>query len=404
MSLQHTRVCIITSTFPFGTGESFFEAELDELVSSGNQVFIYPMRPRGRLRDSVEKPGVHVLKHGVTFSFLHFASLFFELTASEISLKGVGKNKIRFRQILRESLAGSQANQLKRNLLRYKINHVHAYWGAGATSLAKQATRDLTCDYSFTVHSWELNEGLNLSTKYLFAKEVRFISKRGLEFFKQIVNFEMENAVHIPLGVKTPSENTYKSVKDLAPLKIACVANLVEIKGHRFLIEAMGLLLDEGLSIELHLIGVGSLSTELGNLVTAHQLNGYIFLDGFIYHNELFRLYRENQFSLVVLPSVIDSTGQEEGVPVALMEAMAYGIPVISTSTGAINELVSPSCGFLVKPGNAQLLADAIKSFMKLNIEEITEMSDSCFDTIQDSFSADKNGKAFAKWINSLAK
>lgn len=404
MSLQNTRVCIITSTFPFGTGESFFEAELDELISSGIEVFLYPMRPRGRLRDNALKPGVHVLKHGIGFSFFHFTSLIFELTASEISLKWASKNKIRFRQILRESMAGSQANQLRRYLSIHNINHVHAYWGAGATSLAKQTTKNLASDYSFTVHSWELNEGLNLNTKSLSAKEVRFISRRGLEVFKQIVNFEIKNAVHIPLGVKTPLENPYKLVKDITPLKIACIANLVEIKGHRFLIEATRLLLNEGLPIELHLIGVGSKSTELGHLVAARQLNDYIFFDGFIYHDELFRLYRENEFSLVVLPSVIDSTGQEEGIPVALMEAMAYGIPVISTSTGAISELVSPSCGFLIPAGNAQLLAEAMKSFMRLNVEEISKMSESCFETVQHSYSADKNGKAFANWINALAK
>ena len=403
MSLQHTRICIITSTFPFGTGESFFGSELDELISSGCEVFIYPMRPRGKARDTVVNPRVHVLNHGITFNFFDFATLFFELTVSEISRQRLTKNRIRFRQIFRESIAGSQANKLRKYVMKYKINHLHAYWGAGAATLAKQTSKNMFSNYSFTVHSWELIEGLNLQSKYLAAKEVRFISKRGLEIFKQIVNFELENAIYIPLGVKTPSENSYKMSKDFSPLKIACIANLVEIKGHRFLIEATKMLLDEGLPIELHIVGIGSQATELENLVAALQLESNVFFHGFIFHTELFRLYRENYFSLVVLPSVKDSTGQEEGVPVALMEAMAYGIPVISTSTGAIHELVNSSSGFLVPPENAHLLAHAIRLFMNLSLEEIGKLSDSCFNTVQHSFNSDKNGRAFAKWVNSLA-
>jgi colanic acid/amylovoran biosynthesis glycosyltransferase len=70
--------------------------------------------------------------------------------------------------------------------------------------------------------------------------------------------------------------------------------------------------------------------------------------------------YRQHAFDLLVLPSIDMGGGEHEGVPVSLMEAMAHGIPVLSTRTGSIEELLVPELGATVEDKNADELASAI--------------------------------------------
>jgi glycosyltransferase involved in cell wall biosynthesis len=65
------------------------------------------------------------------------------------------------------------------------------------------------------------------------------------------------------------------------------------------------------------------------------------------------------------VPSIDLGNGLHEGIPVALMEAMSRGVPVVATRTGGIPELVSPGTGLLVPPGDSIALADAIQSVLE---------------------------------------
>ena len=73
----------------------------------------------------------------------------------------------------------------------------------------------------------------------------------------------------------------------------------------------------------------------------------------------------------LVLPSFA------EGLPVVLMEAMALGRPVISTFVAGIPELVDPTCGWLVPPGNAQALANAMQQALSADPAQLAKMGQS---------------------------
>lgn len=73
----------------------------------------------------------------------------------------------------------------------------------------------------------------------------------------------------------------------------------------------------------------------------------------------------QGEVDAVVLPSLTTDDGEREGIPVALMEAMAYGIPVVSTNTGGIPELLSDGAGLMVREKEAQELAGAIEKLIK---------------------------------------
>jgi glycosyltransferase involved in cell wall biosynthesis len=80
---------------------------------------------------------------------------------------------------------------------------------------------------------------------------------------------------------------------------------------------------------------------------------------GVVPHAALLGLYREGSVDCVVLPSLDLGGGLHEGLSVALIEAMAYGIPAVSTPTGGQSELLD-GAGRLVPPGDATALADTL--------------------------------------------
>jgi glycosyltransferase involved in cell wall biosynthesis len=140
---------------------------------------------------------------------------------------------------------------------------------------------------------------------------------------------------------------------------------LVEVKGHRFLLEAWQILQRRGLDAELWLAGQGELRPQLERLSSTLGLTGSVKFLGAIPHSQLLKMYEEGAVTAVILASIDLGNGLHEGVPVALIEAMSYGIPVVATPTGGTVELVLPGSGLLVPPADPAALADAIQSLLE---------------------------------------
>jgi colanic acid/amylovoran biosynthesis glycosyltransferase len=145
---------------------------------------------------------------------------------------------------------------------------------------------------------------------------------------------------------------------------VVCPARLVEVKGHRFLLEAWRILRSRGIHGELWLAGDGELRPQLESCVRSFGLIHSVKFLGTLAHEDLLRIYREVPVSAVVLASTDLGNGVHEGIPVALIEAMGHGIPVIATNTGGTPELVKPGTGLLVPAGDTVALADAIQNLL----------------------------------------
>ena len=113
-------------------------------------------------------------------------------------------------------------------------------------------------------------------------------------------------------------------------LKVLCVSRLIERKGIRFLIEAIGRLKND--PVELILVGDGNQEEELKELAKGLGVSDRVVFKGYVNHDSIGEIYRNSD--LFVLPS------QNEGMSNALLEAMASGLPVIVTDTGGTSELL----------------------------------------------------------------
>ncbi|UHJ57614.1 glycosyltransferase [Mycolicibacterium fortuitum] len=115
--------------------------------------------------------------------------------------------------------------------------------------------------------------------------------------------------------------------------------------------------------IELDLIGDGPLRNELQDLATELGLSSRVRFHGG--QSETVVRQALAEADIFVLPSVVAAGGQMEGLPVALMEALASGIPTVSTRLSGIPELLIPEqTGFLAVPGDAQSLHDTLEQLL----------------------------------------
>jgi glycosyltransferase involved in cell wall biosynthesis len=245
---------------------------------------------------------------------------------------------------------------------RWKADHIHCHWAGTTATMAMLASSLSRVPWSLTLHRWDIVENNLLAAKVRTASFARFICRDGLRMARAIGIGPENNVRVLFMGVTIPS--TIEGLRRPKPVVI-CPARLVAVKGHRFLLQAWRILEDRGVTGELWLAGQGELRRELEALTDALGLRRSVKFLGVLSHRELLSLYQGSAVSVVVVPSIDMGHGYHEGIPVALVEAMSYGLPVVATKTGGTEELVLPEAGWLVPPEDPVALAGALQALLQ---------------------------------------
>lgn len=144
---------------------------------------------------------------------------------------------------------------------------------------------------------------------------------------------------------------TRKRLADSSPIVIGTLGRLIEAKDFSTLINAAGLLREEGVNFRLIIVGDGPLHAQLAAQIETQRLNDVVELPGFSTDTKACL----ERFDLYVISSV------REGQPLSLLEAMAVGLPVVATRVGGIPGTVTDGVeAVLVPPGDAKALAMAL--------------------------------------------
>lgn len=167
--------------------------------------------------------------------------------------------------------------------------------------------------------------------------------------------------IGIPLPDRPPTRSP------TFPQEILCIGRFVEKKGHRILLEAFAGL-GEGYPAHLKLIGDGPLRPAIKAQIDALGLHAKVTLTGWLEPDAVQRELA--RASALVLPSVIASDGDTEGLPTALLEAGALALPVISTNTGGVSELISSNAlGFVLPPRQVAPLTHSMRSCLEAPVD-----------------------------------
>jgi colanic acid/amylovoran biosynthesis glycosyltransferase len=358
------KLLIVTSRFPFGPAESFLTEEVLELskvfdiklfpaVPTAEAAAVAQLRTRSirmRLLSSA------VLRDALAETLrdpLEVLRTFATIVRSPRALHARIKNAL----VFPTALAAARIARDER------IQHVHAYWMSAPSTVAYVVARLCGIPWSATGHRYDLVDfnvrtiGRPSSGFFATARFVRAISRQGAE---RLAHFAPRRPpVHvIHLGVALPAQRERAVAKDL---HLLCAANLEPVKGHETLLRALARAV-ESVPVRLTIAGDGRLRASLEALTSELGLKEHVTFEGVVPHNRLLARLRTDEFAAAILTSIDEGPAQREGIPVFLMEAMASGLPVIATRSGAIAELGGEDAALLCDPGDVGSVTRAIVS------------------------------------------
>jgi colanic acid/amylovoran biosynthesis glycosyltransferase len=353
-------VLYVTARLPSGDGEPFIVTEVLALERQGWKVTVVPMRGTG--------PVVHGDARRLQAWAAPLLSLRILASALTEAVRRPGRaaralgslRSSRNRDVhLRNLAVLPKALWLARRARRVGATHIHAHWASTPSTMAMLAARVAGIPWSITAHRWDIAENNLLREKATSASFVRVISAHGAEELREAAGLDGFAPIVLHMGVDLPPPAAREG--HTGPLRIVTPARLVEKKGHEHLLEAVRALRSRGVAVHADIAGEGPLGPALRERASELGLQEDVVFLGTLPHDELLRRMGTAEWDIVVLPSVITASGQLEGIPVALIEALACGLPAVGTQAGGTPELLGEGAGILVPPGDAEALAQALE-------------------------------------------
>jgi glycosyltransferase involved in cell wall biosynthesis len=279
------------------------------------------------------------------------------LSSVALVARGYGRRpELLARALVTLPLAAAHARRLRAE----GVDHVHAHFATYPALGAWLAWRLTGVPYSFTAHAHDIFvHQLFLAHKARDARFVVAISEYNRRFLS--AGAPDSAPIHVVHCGVDPEAYAFRA-RDLpgdGDLRALCVAALVEYKGHRVLLDALAGGSNGLERIRLDLVGGGELRDELeAHAARLGIADRVTFLGGRREEEVRSLLERSDMF---VLPSVVSRNGDMEGLPVALMEALASGLPTVSTRQSGIPELVREGeTGALAEPADPESLRAAL--------------------------------------------
>ncbi len=306
---------------------------------------------------------------------------------------GIEPKKAMYKEFLRAGFIADQVLKTK------SIRHLHAHFCHGATTMAMFASSLTGIPFSFTAHAKDiylpkLNPGNLLSIKLRRTTFVATCTEFNQEHLQRLYPHDSAKVHRVYHGVDTerflPASGHHSDI----PL-ILSVGRHVKKKGFSFLIQACGMLRDRGRTFHCVILGEPDEDTSnIYHLIRDLNLGESITLEPGVSQDDLRQIYhRATIFTLAC--HVVDS-GDRDGIPNVLAEAMAAEIPVVSTSISGIPELITHRHnGLLVPQKNPAALADALEELL-MNPTLRTELTKAGRERILQIFDSRSNIKSLA--------
>lgn len=274
-----------------------------------------------------------------------------------------------------------EACQLAEFCAKHESEHVHAHFGTNSTEVVMLANLLSGIEYSFTVHGPEEFDkplSLHLREKVRLSKFVAAISSFGRSQLYRWTDLEDWNKVKIVhCGLDDSFLQGQPEPKFNCETKqLLCIGRLCEQKGQLLLLQSVKAALDEGTDVKLVLAGDGDMRADVETYIRQHQLEDRVTITGWISSDKVKQLLLESD--AMILPSFA------EGLPVAIMEAMAIGRPVITTYIAGIPELLTNRENALLFPaGDINATKNAIVDFTQLTDHELNQMVRKAYDAVE---------------------
>ena len=358
-----TRAVYVVSLFPCWS-ETFIVREITTLIASGVDVMIVSLKSPNETMvqpdaEALMPRAVHPLPAGKAVlawlgaAFAHFGTL--AGSAATIVARLWREPKAMAKSLATLARATEQLGRIR----KFDPDIIHAHWGTYPSTAAWALSKMLKKPFGFTCHAHDIFiDDQLLKEKIEGAAVPVTISNYNVDWLtRHATPAARERLRIVHCGVDLAALPFRRDGRE--PGFIVAVGRLDPIKGFDVLIGALAELRKSGRAFRCRVIGEGPERAALEAMISREGLGASVELVGARPQAEVrAALYAAHVFAL---PSVVAPDGNRDGIPVALMEAMAAGTPSVSTFVSGIPELIEPDrSGLLVAPGNVAALATAL--------------------------------------------
>lgn len=271
------------------------------------------------------------------------------------------------------------------------IEHLHAHFATSATNVARMASYLSNIPYTFTAHAKDIYHKdihfVDLQSKIHDASSVITVSNYNLERLTKMFGSDKDKIKRVYNGLDL-RKLQYRTPKNRKP-NIITLSRLVEKKGLDILVNACDILARRGVDFHCSIIGEGELESELLGQIKERNLQDKVELTGALPRTQV--LQKFYNASILAAPAIVAKDGNRDGLPTSILEAMALGVPCVSTDVTGIPEVLKDNkTGILVPQNNSVELANAIEKLLndsKLSIS----LSENARKLIESNFDIRKN-------------
>lgn len=358
MEILPQRIGYVLKMYP-RFSETFILNEILAHEAAGLSLEIFSLRPPtdGRFHEALAQ--VRAPVHYLPDVGIKAADLWNAISAAAETLPGLWKRL----DIAADADARDvyQAVLLAQQVQARGISHLHAHFATVATTVSHLAAHFAGISYSFTAHAKDLYhesvDPADLRRKLRAAAAVVTVSDYNVHYLRTLFGADAANVRRVYNGLDL--ERFRYTAPATRPPLIVSVARLVEKKGLATLIDACALLRDAGRDFHCAVAGSGPEQPALAAQIARLSLQGHVTFVGPLPQGEVIELVQTA--AAFAAPCVVGADGNRDGLPTALLEAMALGTPCVATDVTGIPELVRHGrTGLIVPERDPAALANAL--------------------------------------------
>lgn len=362
------KILVLASTFPRWVNDTTppFVLELARrLVEEGMSVDVLaPHAQCAKRKETID--GVMI------YRYKYFFDKFQLLNYDGGILANLKKNKWLY--LLVPLFLISQAYSLIKLVNKGEYDLVHAHWiipqGLISVIILKllcwKKTKILCTSHGGDLFAFQSTSFYQLKKWVLDSSDAITVVSNHMKKICETMITKKEKIHVCSMGVDL--SNTFKPVDNIKrnDSKILFVGRLVEKKGVATLLEAISILIEKNLKLELLIVGEGPERKKLETLTFELGIQHCTKFLGAIIPKQLPELY--SSASITVMPSIIDSQNDQEGLGLVAIEAMGCDCAVVASSLPAVKDIIDDGVnGVLSKPGDKVELANALERVLMNN-------------------------------------
>ncbi len=395
MTAEKGRVAYLFTTFP-KTSETFLQREVRAVRAKGVAVTLFSFWGGGGLFDGIpvltfNKWRLLTLLWIIPWTAMRYPSVFWKLVQGALT-----RNPHSPLTLLENLLGAGFAGCHYREFRRERFAWIHAVWGGAPGTAAWILHRLNGTPYSLGVHAYDLYEHGGdpwLAEKIRDARFVHTSTEMAASTLRERrlgtgkVHLIRRGLDHFP---------AFRAARpDRSPLRIVCVARLVEKKGLPAQLRIYEALRRRALPFEVRILGDGPLRTSLRQQIDAAGLADCVQLIGQVPHAEVWQALA--WADVLVHTGVVAASGDRDGLPNVIPEAMSAGVVVVTTpQPGSLEAIRDAETGLVVALDNQE---GWIETFRRLAADDalVARLRVAARAWVEHHFSAERNAGELAR-------